>query len=138
MVQYRQLAFLKKFSEMHSWPGHFNNIATVKSEYRFFPLFFHTWRQLCYKVVYKVVTRLFTRLLQGWLLQDCCCVNCILVTRLQQGCCNLVFSIWVYTHTQAAILLESQVHTVALQMAHLCYAAANTGLTRIIGQKTMQ
>ena len=71
--------------------GHFNNIATVQAEYRFFPTFFDNkvvfvqgCSQGCYKVVYKVVTRLLqgcykvvTRLLQG-----CYRVNCIPVTRL--------------------------------------------------------
>ena len=109
MVQYRQLAFLKKFSEMHSWPEHFNNIATVKSEYRFSPPFFILGDNFA--------TRLFTRLLQGCLqgcckvvtrllqgcykvvarlLQDCCCVNCILVTRLLQPC---VFYMGIYIPT---------------------------------------
>ena len=44
-----------------------------------FPLIFHTWRQLCYKVVHKVVTR-FVYKVVARLLQSCYHVNCILVT----------------------------------------------------------
>ena len=78
--------------------GHFNNIATVQAEYRFFPSFFilgvnkvvfvQGCSQGCYKVVYKVATRLSQGCLQGCykvvtrLLQGCSRVNCIPVTRL--------------------------------------------------------
>ena len=67
--------------------GHFNNLATVKTEYRFSPSFLYlkTTRLFLYKVVYKVVTRLLG------CLQGCYkVVTTRLFTRLLQGCYKVV------------------------------------------------